>query len=765
MDTNTDSVKTKFTELMTTFGITEKYIQKPNDEDKQFPYWSSTHHYDNENPNWGKIRIKIYPFIQSGMKHYFGSIELGIADAVCRVPALADSTDSIEICRRTIQNKVTEQYQRPLDFARIQNINDFYSDNPTIVNPIIIDLPEKSQKNGSAKILIVDDDSSYLEIDLQKIDFISKKQSDYDEGKHIDYRPVDLVDGQHRVRSSKLNKKALKLSTPFVLVNPEFQGGGGRIFAEINVQNQPLDDLHQLHLRYVLSLSSHKENEDYGVYDEDFHENKDLLTDSEYNKFLNRFANRLSYRIGARLNLNPESPIHNLIQFYGKGQLEGRPLRANTWVETCKQWVTQNINLARDEERFIKCIQAFFEAWKRIANTDPFTGDLYEDWERNNRWGYFVNPDTGRENCSKMLSKLWFGQIMKLFPQCYTLGNIKAIENEREMENRFFELLKPCIAIDGTDLQAWKVMKKANSSLKPREDYVYHWMSWAIHDYAQSKTTYEPHEVWNISNTNIKSKPGRGFFSNINADYFKGGLLVENVPIYGNDETGINIFVNAQKMENESQSKIIKLDVYDGNGNIVKSRRKTNVSGNNSTVGDNFYREILPNRNDDLGCTGIEITILSGNLFDYPTREVIFKQRYSIDDLRKIDGERVVLSNVKLDFENTIFEDSFEEMELEGGETFHTIYTENEQLRDQINSIQNQKTGEDGDYDLTYSPPENEGMIEDIDIEKSKRISRSPPKRNTFYQTRPQPKWDPVPYPSDYCIGCRFGYDHSCNYR
>ena len=138
------------TEIMRDFGIKSKFCQKPKEDDKEFPYWASTHHYDDSSTTWGKIRIPIQPFSQSGVKHYFGSIELGIADAICRVPALASSTDSMEICRRTLQNEVTEQYQRPLNFDRINNINDFYSDNPTIVNPIIFDLPEKS-KNANRR--------------------------------------------------------------------------------------------------------------------------------------------------------------------------------------------------------------------------------------------------------------------------------------------------------------------------------------------------------------------------------------------------------------------------------------------------------------------------------------------------------------------------------------------------------------------------------------------------------------------------------------
>ena len=115
----------KPTEVMKEFGIVAKYLQKPSDDDKKQPYWSSAHKYDSDVVNWGMTKIQLTKFEQSGLTHYFGIIELGLADAICRVPALPKSADSLEICRRTIDNKVTDQYQRPIDFDRVSNLNDF----------------------------------------------------------------------------------------------------------------------------------------------------------------------------------------------------------------------------------------------------------------------------------------------------------------------------------------------------------------------------------------------------------------------------------------------------------------------------------------------------------------------------------------------------------------------------------------------------------------------------------------------------------------
>ena len=115
------------TDEMIEFGVARKFVQKGKKKkdhvDHKHPYWASTHEYDLDNPDWGKLEVRVTSFVQSGVTHYFGVIPLGIADAICKVPALPKSADSLEICRRTLNNHVTDQYQRPLDFDRLDNIN------------------------------------------------------------------------------------------------------------------------------------------------------------------------------------------------------------------------------------------------------------------------------------------------------------------------------------------------------------------------------------------------------------------------------------------------------------------------------------------------------------------------------------------------------------------------------------------------------------------------------------------------------------------
>ena len=116
------------------------------------------------------------------MKHWFGVIELGIVDAICRVPALPASINSLTISDRIIHDNPGDQYQRPLDFKRIENIRTFLSAEPTILNPIIMDFNEVSINSESVEISENSDGRKELRVNLQNIGYISRERTDVEEG-------------------------------------------------------------------------------------------------------------------------------------------------------------------------------------------------------------------------------------------------------------------------------------------------------------------------------------------------------------------------------------------------------------------------------------------------------------------------------------------------------------------------------------------------------------------------------------------------------
>lgn len=720
------------TKMMQQFGIIAKSLQKPDEHDKKHPFWSSTHKYDSTNESWGKIKIPLKEFQQSGLSHYFGVIELGIADAICRVPALPKSANSLEICKRTINNDVTDQYQRPIDFDRVANLNDFLRSNPTIVNPIILNIPINSQNEKSAYVY-TDDGQNNLVINLQNIEFMKSSLQDVKPGKNTDHRPVEIVDGQHRVRSSSVNQESLGLSVPFVLISPDYKGGGGRVFAEINAQSEPIEKLHQLHLRYVLSLASHIENEDFGEVDGDYLTSPEILDDSKKDIMSRRFANRTAYKVGARLNINPESPIYSLIRFYGKKDDDKMfcSIDSFEWVKHCREWVLQDPELAKDEDNFVKVIQCYFEAWKRTANTDPNTGEYYIDLENNNRWGQ--GRPKKKEVWSKLLIlKICFKSIMSLYPLCKKLAGIKGVENENEITEKFFEVLRPCQPIDGQDVDAWELFMKSSTRSEVKEKHFYNWMAWAILDYQKTGVLQNPNEAWNTSEaSDIPSGAGKAFFSGVNPSLFRGTLKVENTP--NDPEEGLNgatITVTADEIPNEAITKQISFHYYDKKGVKRQERRYgNNTKGPDNSIGFNFLRQKHGTGSKNNGITAFEIRITSGNTFAHSTE--LYYQKFTIEELRELNNTTLLLCpNVSEDDFNVNYAD-FDRPDIGENKDFKQFILPSLETED--DDIKFDEYDEEKSYDGLFSgpPPKNQSeypkkSIKDRLIYRPPRINNCP---------------------------------------
>ena len=68
----------------------------------------------------------------------------------------------------------------------------------------------------------------------------------------------------------------------------------------------------------------------------------------------------MAYRIGARLALEPTSPLHDMLLFFGKGRTEvKKAIDAFDWVADCHPWVLQFEELAKSEEDFFRTVKLF----------------------------------------------------------------------------------------------------------------------------------------------------------------------------------------------------------------------------------------------------------------------------------------------------------------------------------------------------------------------------------------------------------------------
>ena len=78
---------------------------------------------------------------------------------------------------------------------------------------------------------------------------------------------------------------------------------------------------------------------------------------------------------------------------------------------------------------------------------------------------------------------------MSLYPTVLKLSKAHEIEDYEEMVKAFSEVLTPCQAIDFIDVEAWKRIIYSGLNPKKSEQYLYHWMAWAIIEYQKTGTT------------------------------------------------------------------------------------------------------------------------------------------------------------------------------------------------------------------------------------------------------------------------------------
>ena len=297
-----------------------------------------------------------------------------------------------------------------------------------------------------------------------------------------------------------------------------------------------------------------------------------------------------------------------------------------------------------------------------------------------------------------------------------------------------------------TILEAWDTIMQTGSGATERENHIYHWMSWAIFDYHRTGNLVSPELAWNIENgepTEVPSAPGQGFFSQVNPDFFSGTLKVEGISDdYWEGLNQARITVTAEEIPNESVAKTISMTYFDTNGKERPERRSRHTKGPKKGIGYNFLSQLFQTSTKTNGVTAVEITVTSGNLFSAGAIP-IFRQRYSIDELRAINNSGLVIGSAPLPNYSTVDDVVVQEFS-----------TEND-------SSVNQYVVSPGE---NYTPLDIEEPVGDeIDL-----FFSAPPPRNTCYQT-----WKEFNYRKSHrpvaspCMGCLSGAhnEDNCGYR
>lgn len=472
--------------------------------------------YDRPPPNaiWKIKKIK-----QKEHSFYIGSAPANEIAQSCSVPALPPKIGIIETSERILnKHRNVTEWQRELDSSRIRKISQFIEES----NNIIANAP-MLYIHDEGPIKIINDS---LIIDFSK--FLQKQTSNKFKGKFIDrkprekkdefgnvvyddYRPMWIIDGQHRVRGINRSPEEQNLLIPVIIFPQSFDmANTAKIFAEINTLQKKLNPLHELFMQHRFSIDHtnvKRKFRDYKSNSIEQAENEGWLDDWEHSR-----ANHLSYEISAMLAKN--GTLKNRVTFLPQN-LEKKDvfITADQWVNYSRDWFfskcykykgdgyeyiyNPNINEKKMApiDIFYKEINNYFKAWVNTCN--------HSDWpDGKKRW------IEGIKGKALIQRKTHFVILIEI----YNLVHMQAMLYKRKNKlsgiiktEVFMKILEPFKWVDWSSKDLLDIYggggEKGRRSLEA-------WMADAI-------INGEQFSLEQIFNTNIKSVPGKGINSRL----------------------------------------------------------------------------------------------------------------------------------------------------------------------------------------------------------------------------------------------------------
>lgn len=471
-------------EIPITFGWSNEFV-KTETPKKLANRDFSTHYYQNPPPEqkWKMSRVG-----QKGRNFLIGSVEIGQIDAFCSVPQLPKEMNSSETAGRILNKKKgVKEWQRRVDRKRVSSIKRFIgiSDDNLIANAVILYVPENQDAVTFSEGNVIIDPSKYL---FQKQDLYQSSR-----GKR-DYRPIWIIDGQHRTRGLAQSENGIRLKIPVILFPSDFDlSEAAKIFSEINTLQVNLDSLHKLFMQHRFSISSTSAKRDFSL---PFTNDKGQVIN------FNSRANHMSYECAAALASDFDGALYQKIQFLDSNGTSSTIMKANSWIDYSRQWFLPGGVYApetpQSEEWIIKEVGNFFEAFKRNCN--------HAGWNKSNA----PNPNKPRwSKGSGSKGVIHSHSSSKALLMIYNKTWRKARANQAVASDniipvsRFEEVLSPLKWCDWIDSEVEEIYK--GSGEPPRTALIL-WMTAAI----DNGITYGYEEV---HNSQIKSKAGQGFLA------------------------------------------------------------------------------------------------------------------------------------------------------------------------------------------------------------------------------------------------------------
>ena len=408
--------------------------------------------------------------VSPGANVYTGSAIASTLHLISKVPSLPESLDVAETVERVLDpNRHRNEWQRSLISNRVKHIDSFLSgSNNFFVNPIIIHL----QKDvGNAKI-ITRNGNPQLKILLSKF---------LDEGNHLlgDQRPLDIIDGQHRVRGSARSSKGGVTDLPFVLIPGTYSTDlAAKLFTEINTTSKELDKDHQLYLAYRYRLTHHKSDLTMNLYD------------AELRNYHDR-ANRMAYELAGRLSAKNQS-LENQIKFLQSNSSK-HSVEIVQWQNYVKKWFMvgqpygPDSGIERVSDIFTE-VNNYFTAW---------TNTLGNAWIPTSKSGWNGRSIFQRKTCFRVL--------LTRFIQVFKRAKIISPDEHIISTAVFEEVLSPLNYLSSSD-------SRIISAFNRTSEFYWKCLDAWIYDAIDHGVSYG--EV-DIISTSIEGKPGRGILSNV----------------------------------------------------------------------------------------------------------------------------------------------------------------------------------------------------------------------------------------------------------
>ena len=416
---------------------------------------------------------------------------------------------------------------------------------------------------------------------------------------------------------------------PFILLDTKITySEAGRLFAEINAQSNPLGELHQLFLRHILMLPSHKPYHDFG--DPSINQKREIT----------RKANRFGFEIGAILNSEKDSPLYNKIRFWDKDNDSGNynAISSAEWTKLAANWYHGKFR-SLDELARIHEVREYFKAWEHISNLNLKTNQEYSNKQSNNRWGKFKRQKTG------VKSYVWrtavFKSIMMLFSRAFHL--------KTDTNKPYTEILRPCAHIDFTH-PSWEDSIFSGKRVEEITNHLFYWMESAIDDFSVNQEIYDNEFVWNHDDESedILSAPGRGFFSQPNPDYLTVAIHWKNANAKAHLWENRSIEIQSHGVPNNSKALETTVEYFDPNEKNKSNSWKTEKNTNNRTTKSEnptlcTFSHKFSTAADSKHALRIRVRVTGGNLFSDKTP--LFEQEFTLDQVNNLNDKIIIFRN------------------------------------------------------------------------------------------------------------------------